>query len=136
MIKSKFAILTHIVTFLAKYNEDWISSSHLAKSINTNPTFVRKVLKLLKDAGYITSKEGKDGGVRLSKAASKIKLSEIFILAKGEENVLGYAKNEGYEGCAIGSQIKDKLGELYVELDELMMKKLMTITLEEFKNRF
>lgn len=124
------------MTFLAKYDEDWISSSHLARSININPVLVRKELVLLKAKNLIESKEGKNGGVRLGKAASKIKLSDIFDLVKGDDYVFGYAKNEANPDCEIGSQMNKNLTALYKELDDLLISKLSEITLEEFKNQF
>ena len=136
MVRSKFAIITHITTFLAKYNDEWISSSHLARSININPVLVRKELALLKSRNLIESKEGKNGGVRLSKKASKITLSDIFELVKGDDYIFGYSKNKGNPDCPIGSQMNKNLSKLYEELDELVNDKLTKITLEEFKNQF
>lgn len=136
MIKSKFAIATHIMTFLATYTDEWISSTHLARSLNINPVLVRKELILLKENNLVQSKEGKNGGVKLAKSASKIKLSDIFNIAKGNEHVLSFSKNEGNPNCPIGSNIKKNLGKIYKQMDTIIEQTLSKMTLEEFKNQF
>lgn len=136
MVKSEFSIATHIMTFLARYNEDWITSNHLAKSININPVLVRKEIITLKSAALIISKEGKNGGFKLAKQASKIKLSEIFTAVKGKDHVLEFSKNKGNPDCPIGSQMKAKLDALYQEMDNIIEQSLSNTTLEEFKDQF
>lgn len=124
------------MTFLAKYSDEWISSAHLARSLNINPVLVRKELIDLKAAGFIESKEGKNGGVRLAKPADQIRLSEIFSAIKGKDHILKFSKNKGNPNCPIGSQIKNKLEDLYQEMDQLILQSLSKMTLEEFKDRF
>ncbi|WP_405207147.1 Rrf2 family transcriptional regulator [Aquimarina sp. LLG6339-5] len=136
MVKSKFAIATHIMTFLAAYTDEWISSNHLASSLNINPVLVRKELIILKENNLIQSKEGKNGGVKLFKPASKIKLSDIFSIAKGDDHILSFSKNEGNPNCPIGSNIKKNLGKIYIQMDDIIEQTLSKMTLEEFKNQF
>lgn len=124
------------MTFLARYNEEWITSSHLARSVNVNPVLVRKEVVNLKSRKLIISKEGKNGGLKLARPATDIKLSEIFSVVKGNNHILEFSKNEGNPNCEIGSQIKEKLGDLYEELDHLIENSLSNTTLEEFKNKF
>lgn len=136
MVKSKFAIATHIMTFLAAYPDEWITSSHLARSLNINPALVRKEIIILKANNLIQSKEGKNGGVKLFKPASKIKLSDIFSIVKGKDHILGFSKNEGNPNCPIGSNIKENLGKIYIQMDDIIEQTLAKMTLEEFKNQF
>ena len=136
MVRSKFAIATHIMTFLAHRPNEWTSSSHIARSVNINPVLVRNELALLKTAGWIESKEGRNGGVRLLIPASEIRLSDIFTLVKGEDNVLGFSKNEGNPNCPIGSNMRKNLSKLYFEMDDIIEATLSKLTLEEFASRF
>lgn len=136
MIKSKFAITLHILTFLAKNTDTWTTSKVLAQSVNINPVLIRKELSKLKTQKIISSKEGKKGGFKLRIKSSEIKLSEIFNIAKDNKQLLGFSKNKPNINCLIGSQINTKLTRIYSELDELIDNKFSKITLEEFKNRF
>ncbi len=136
MVRSKFAISIHVMTFLAKYSDEWVTSARLAKSLNINPVLVRKDLSVLKENGLIVSKEGPNGGVKTSRTASEIKLSEIFLICKGDEHILGFSKNAADPTCVIGSNIKENLGKIYSEMDQLIEGYLVNMTLEEFKEMF
>jgi Rrf2 family protein len=124
------------MTFLARYTDQWITSSHLANSININPALVRKELAELSNHKLLESKEGKYGGVRLARPAFQIQLSEIFQVVKGSDHILEYCKNEGNRNCPIGRQIETQLDLLYSDMDDLLARSLEKISLEEFKNRF
>lgn len=133
MVKSKFAILTHILTLLAHFNDEWLSSSFIAASISTNPALIRKELQILKEHDLIQSREGKSGGVMLSKDASKIFMSDILRIAKGEHHIFGYSKNEPLKDCPVGSKITPGLNSLYSDVDNLVLEHLSEITLEDFQ---
>lgn len=136
MIKSKFAITLHIMTLLAESKEEWYSSSYIAGSLNVNPVLVRNELAALKNKNFIESKEGKNGGVRLAISPSSIKLSDIFLLAKGEDHVLGYCKNTPNPLCQVGKKINENLEELFLDVDRSIELELMKTTLEDFRKRF
>ena len=63
MVKSSLSTSLHIMTLLAMFPEEWISSKTMAESIHINPVLVRQELRKLKEAELIQSKEGKNGGV-------------------------------------------------------------------------
>ncbi|WP_075343181.1 Rrf2 family transcriptional regulator [Tenacibaculum agarivorans] len=136
MIKTKFSISVHIMTLLAMFKEDWLTSSHIAGSLNVNAVLVRKELSALKSIGLIESKEGKNGGVRILKDANKIKMSDIFNVAKGSDNVLSLLKNTPNPKCLVGKQINEKLKPVLDSIDLAITEELGKMTLEEFKNGF
>ncbi|MEM6803597.1 MAG: Rrf2 family transcriptional regulator [Bacteroidota bacterium] len=136
MIKTKFSISLHILTLLALYPDEWMSSSSIAGSLNINPVLVRKELLALKEGALIESKEGKHGGVRLAKKATQIRLSEIFEIVKGSEHVLSLLKNTPNPNCKVGKQINQNLEVVLSGIDDAIIKELGKQSLEEFKNRF
>ena len=93
MISGKFAITIHILTLLTKFPNDYLSSEFIAGSINLNPVLVRKEIANLKSHNIVESKEGKNGGTKLSVDPGKITLKEIFEMTFETIN-LGYAKNQ------------------------------------------
>lgn len=136
MIKTKFSISVHIMTLLAMFEGEWLTSSHIAGSLNVNPVLVRKELSALKLGGLIESKEGKNGGVRILKNANKIKMADIFNIAKGSDNVLSLLKNTPNPKCVVGKQINEKLKPVMSSIDIAISNELGKMTLEEFKNGF
>ena len=53
------------------------TSSSLAEGLNTNASFVRKIVAVLVKARLLTTSDGSHGGVRLSRPAALINLLEI-----------------------------------------------------------
>ncbi|MDR7210742.1 Rrf2 family transcriptional regulator [Flavobacterium piscis] len=135
MISGKFAITIHILTLLTKFPNDFLSSEFIAGSMNLNPVLVRKEIANLKAHHIVESKEGKNGGTKLSKAASNITLKEIFEMTFDNIN-LGYAKNQPNPDCPVGKKINQNLAELYANMNEKVSLQLTNITLEDFSNQF
>lgn len=136
MIKSRFAIVTHILTVLVVHSEDeWVSSDLIAKSLNINPVLVRKEISNLKRNKLIICKEGKGGGSKLARPASKITLGDIFTIIK-ENHIFSFAKNDPCPECTIGHQIKDCLTPIFENVDQAVFTELNKTTLNDFSANF
>lgn len=135
MIKSKFAISIHILSLLATFPDEWLTSEFIAGSLNSNPALVRKELSMLREAGLVESKEGKNGGNRLAKPVKNIRMSDVFSLVK-EEHIFGYAPNTPNPDCKVGQNINLALNKLFSGIDEAVYKQLHAITLEEFTRQY
>lgn len=135
MTSGRFAISMHILTLLARDEEEWISSEFLAGSININPVLVRKELSNLRKHKLIVSREGKHGGSMLAKPAKLIRLSEVF-LAVHESTILGKSKNTPNPHCLVGRQINRHLNHLAAEAEHAILDKLAKSTLLDFSKQF
>jgi Rrf2 family protein len=135
MNNSRFAISVHILTLLAGANGELLSSEYIAGSININPVLVRKELINLRKHGLVASKEGKNGGAYLNKAAKDIRLSDVYEAVR-QSPLLGQAKNEPNPACPIGRQIKTQLSALYTGAEKAMISQLSTTNLQSFLNQF
>lgn len=129
----QFATAIHVLTMLA-VTGDILSSSFIAGSININAAMVRKSLSILGTHGLVTSREGKGGGVSLSKPANQIMLSDIY-RAINDSPLLGRF-NDPNPDCKTGRQINGHLQELYQQADNALISKLTTITLADFCKNF
>ena len=118
------------------FPEEWISSKTMAESIHINPVLVRQELRKLKEAELIQSKEGKNGGVKLIKNASKILLADVFKAIKKDHHVFEIRSETPDKTCKVGKKINTKLNSLYQEIDNAILLKLEETTLEAFKNSF
>ncbi|WP_343607036.1 Rrf2 family transcriptional regulator [Fluviicola sp.] len=131
MNNTRFATAIHIMTLLAHYPGEWLSSDLIAASININPVIVRKELIVLKEAGFIESKMGKDGGCRLAKSASEIAISEIYDVVKNGE-ILGKKNQNPNPKCDVGRDINQNLQLLFGETDLLITRFLKQKSLADF----
>ena len=134
-MNGRFPIALHILTLLSKTGDELMPSDYIAGSININPVLVRKEISNLRNLGLISSKEGKSGGYVLARPATQITLADVYLAVKNQP-VLGIAKNTPNPACPVGKQINKKLDELYIDLDQTLLKKLGSITIEDFANKF
>ena len=76
---TKFSVALHILTMISE-SKDTLSSQALAESVGTNASYIRKVIALLKNAGLITSHQGKTG-YQLSKSPKEVTLLQSSLIA-------------------------------------------------------
>ncbi len=79
MLNSHFDTTLKIMINLAVRSEEEINSESLAKSLGTNPAFIRKIMAKLSKAGLIQTKRGQSGGVQLLKNPKDISLKDIYL---------------------------------------------------------
>jgi len=74
----QFTVAAHIMAALGFYHGEEFPSAMLAKSVNADPTFVRKSLPKLAKAGLIVTTRGKNGASRLTRSPKNITLLDIY----------------------------------------------------------
>ena len=73
---SSFNLAVHALVCLSHSGRS-LSSEALAENICTNPTRVRRVLAGLKKAGMVETREGLDGGYRLTADPATLTLRQV-----------------------------------------------------------
>lgn len=130
---SRFAVSVHalsVMAFMHKHGTPLVSSRMIATSVNTHPVVIRNLLRSLKAAGIIISKEGRDGGVRLSKPPGRILLSEIFAAVEGSSLLKAHANPE-HKACPVSRAMKRVLPRIFREVDLAVQKTLRNKTLKQ-----
>lgn len=135
MSNTRFATAVHIMTLLADSPQDWLTSEWMAGSININPVMVRKELSILREAGLVISRQGKEGGSQLSRNAEAITIAEIYAAVKNTD-VLGKKNQKPNPLCPVGKEINNHLNDLFKETDQLVMQFLGNKTLKDFTDHF
>jgi len=135
MNNTRFATAIHIMTLLAQSPQEWLTSEWIAGSINVNPVIVRKEMSVLRQAGLIISRQGKEGGSQLAKNADTISISSIYLAVKNTE-VLGKKNNNPNPACSVGKEINNHLSTLFSETDKLVLNFLGDKSLREFSDQF
>lgn len=130
---SQFAVAIHVLCVLGvleKRGEERVSSRQIAMSVNTNAVLIRTLVALLKNAGFVNSKEGKGGGLKLAKNPSKISLQDIYTAVAGDESVLGFNKRAEFKACPVSCGMKKILHPIFEEVDSAVVKSLKGKTLQ------
>jgi Rrf2 family protein len=74
----QFSIAVHIMAALAYRSGKDLTSRSLAMSVNTSPSFVRRVISKLSKAGLLETATGKAGACWLAREAKAISLLDIY----------------------------------------------------------
>lgn len=135
MSNTRFATAIHIMTFLGNNPEEWHTSDWLAGSINVNPVIIRKEISVLREAGLVESRKGKDGGCRVAKNTNDISISDIYRAVKNSE-ILGRKNQNPNPKCEIGKEINQNLDVLFSETDDLVVSFLKNKSLKNFIEQF
>jgi Rrf2 family transcriptional repressor of oqxAB len=107
-----------------------LSSAQLAEGVDSNPTFVRRLLMPLIQAGLVRSAMGRDGGVSLSVDAAAITLSEIYKATMGDKR-LWTGRGDIPHRCLVSCNIERFFGSLADEVDESVVRLLGGRTLAD-----
>ena len=133
MIDVRFPTALQIMLSLAfarAEGEERLSSAQLAEGIDSNPTFVRRLLVPLIQAGLVRSTMGRDGGVRLSGDAATITLGEIYKAIMGDKR-LWMGRNDIPHRCLVSCNVERFFGSLADQVDESVSRLLGERTLAD-----
>ncbi|MEM7335580.1 MAG: Rrf2 family transcriptional regulator [Chloroflexota bacterium] len=129
-----YATATHILAVMAFYEDEWVTSSTMAESIQTNPGLVRRVLSQLSDAGLVITKPGPQGGARLARSTNEITLAEVYE-AVVEQPVLKTSNREPHESCRVSRGIGGALEGVFRDAEEAMKDQLQKTTLDQIMKK-
>src|SRR4051794_41919786 len=104
----QFSIAVHIMAGLAYGCGKDITSATLAGSVNTSPSFVRRVLAKLSKAGLVETATGKAGACWLAKNARDISLLDIYQAVEAPK-VFSIHTYPERKPCAVSCNIKAAL---------------------------
>jgi Rrf2 family transcriptional repressor of oqxAB len=105
-----------------------LSSTKLAEGVDSNPTFVRRLLVPLIQAGLVRSTMGRDGGVSLGVDAAEITLGEIYKATMGDKR-LWTGRSDIPHRCLVSCNVERFFGDLAGEVDESVFRLLDKQTL-------
>jgi Rrf2 family protein len=112
-MNSRFAIAVHILTFLRTQAGEPATSELIASSVNTNPSFIRRLLGQLAEAGLTRSQLGTGGGALLARPGEAISLLDVY-RAVEPGDLFGMHREPPNPKCPVGRNIQ---GVLTARLD-------------------
>jgi Rrf2 family protein len=132
-VNTQFSIAVHIMAALAYRCEQDTTSSHLALSVNTSPSFVRRVLAKLSKAGLVETTTGKAGACWLAKKPEQVSLLQIYN-AVGAPKAFAIHNYASQEPCPVSCNIKAALEKVLAVTQRALQRSLSQITLKDIVN--
>lgn len=127
-MNSKMASATQIMCFIAYSSDRSTHSEAIARSLKTNPVVVRKLLKLLEQAGLVRLRQGRNGGADLIHTTDKITLGQIYLAVEREQGIFAL-REQNNEKCPIACSMKDSLEPVFDAANSAVTASLNQTTL-------
>ncbi|WP_414050811.1 Rrf2 family transcriptional regulator [Macrococcus animalis] len=125
----KFSVALHIMVMISESKERQNSDS-LAKSVNTNPSYIRKITALLKKADLIEATQGKSG-MSLKQPSETINLLHIYSAVHPvEQKLLNIHTNVNQE-CPVGKHIEAVIHPIFDDAEQQLYQALQKQTLSQ-----
>jgi len=128
-MNSRFAVAVHILTLLEQSGGEPVTSEFIAGSVNTNPSFVRRMLSVLAKAGITTSQMGTGGGALLARPAGQVTQLDVY-RAVDEGEVFGLHEQPN-PACPVGRNIQAELQDCFDAAARAMQAELARTTIAD-----
>ena len=101
----------------------------IANAYGLSEMFLFKILQPLTKNGLIESIRGRNGGVRLTRAANEIRLSEVVRVTEDNFDMAECFRDEGtdcplVDSCELNSALREALGAFFMVLDKYTIEDL------------
>ena len=126
----RFAMAVHVLTVLAYKDGDRVTSELLARSVNTNPVVIRRLLLTLQEARLVETRKGAGFGSRLSRSAARISLGEVFRAVEQDE-AFCLPKKKPNQACPVGHCIQAALAKVFESAFQALEQDLSRTTLAD-----
>jgi Rrf2 family protein len=128
-VNIQFSIAVHILAGLAcGCDKGGVTSGRLAESVNTSPSFVRRILAKLSKAGLAETATGKAGACWLAKKAKDISLLDIYKAVDAPRAFSIHCYDE-QKSCPVSCHIKAALEKALEKTQKAMEKSLAETSL-------
>lgn len=105
-----------------------MTSEVLARSMDTHPVVIRRILAGLRDNGVVTSGKGHGGGWTLACELSKVTLRDVY-LALGAPELLAIGNRTDAPGCLVEQAVNARLSTAFDDAEALLLERFGEVTL-------
>jgi Rrf2 family transcriptional repressor of oqxAB len=133
MLDLRFSSALKAMLLLGQADEEGspvLTSSQLARTLNTNPSLVRTMMVPLVQGGLVASTKGRNGGVRLGRPADQITLAEIYLSSIGGKP-LWAPRPEGPRECLVTNHSVEYFAQLTNRTEAAVLSALVDCTLAD-----
>lgn len=132
-VNTQFSIAVHLMAglgFRRTGSSADVTSTELAKSVNTSPSFVRRVLAKLSKAGLVQTTIGKSGFCSLARKPEEISLLEIYRAVEAPK-AFAIHDYEAQSACRVSCHIKSSMNKVLERAQKSFEAELKEISLAE-----
>ena len=124
---SRLSGVLHVLLHMAEQDGP-VTSTLLAKAMQTNPVVIRRIMAGLRDQGYVRSEKGHGGGWSLARDWRAISLNDIYD-ALGCPSLLAIGNRTEAPGCLVEKVVNAALDPAFHAAEALLLARLGEVTL-------
>lgn len=124
---SRLSAVLHALLHMAEHGHP-MTSEALAQCMSTHPVVVRRTMGLLREAGFVTSARGHDGGWALAVDLNAVTLRQLYE-ALGEPTIFAIGHRSDNPQCLVEQAVNAALGSAFDEAEALLLAKFSGVTL-------
>ena len=128
-ISTRFPVAVHILTLLAAVPDEFVSSSLVARSVDTNPVVIRRVLAMLQSAGFVESRAGSQGGTRIVIDPTTLTLLDVY---RAVETTGILQVHDAHDKCPVANVVCEQLARTLETAETALEASLGRQTLDTF----
>lgn len=125
---TKLSVAIHTLALLALKEGESLTSQRIAKSVDTNPVVIRRILCALHEAGLVHCCVGKSGGAKLAKSPKNVTLLDVYRAIDDEPLFAQHSENKS---CGVSCCLKRELGRVFNDAQGAMAGRLKKTTLAQ-----
>ncbi|MBF6542648.1 Rrf2 family transcriptional regulator [Nocardia brasiliensis] len=122
-VSSRTAVAIHALTMLACGGDRSLSSGEIANSLASNAVLVRRILGGLREAGLVSSTEGRGGGWSLARAPYEITLYDAYTAVE-EGPILSRHPHPPNDECEVGRHMRGLLDTEFCAAEKALAERL------------
>lgn len=131
---SRLSGVLHVLLHMAAHDGP-ATSEELAKTMQTNPVVIRRVMAGLRERGYVRSEKGHGGGWSLACDFSKLTLRDVYE-ALGKPSLLAIGNRAEAPDCLVEQAVNAALGRTFEEAEALLLSRFGAVTLADLSDDF
>ncbi len=125
-----FSMAIHVLSALAYHEGEVVGSDLLAKSVGTNPSFLRGLIGRLKEAGLVETQMGKGGGTRLARKPNKISLKDIYLATESKPGLKTHTCSD-MSKCPVQAGMTTLLSDINGRVETAVQSELKKTTVAD-----
>jgi DNA-binding IscR family transcriptional regulator len=128
---SRLSGVLHLLLHMASEQRP-LTSEVLAKSLDTNPVVVRRLIAGLREHGYVRSEKGHGGGWTLACDLSTVTLRDIH-LALDCPRLLAVGHRSNRPDCLLEQAVDAALGQAFADAEAQLLARFAEVTLADLQ---
>jgi Rrf2 family protein len=136
-VNSEFTIAVHSLVLLSYTSDHMATSETIAHNVCTHPARVRKVMGMLRKAGYVDTKEGIGGGYLLNCNPDDVTLADVWRTVAAGTLKPHWCSGDPGNNCMVASNIQTVMdcvfGQAERHLESFWSEWTISSVLEEIR---